>query len=378
MRLNTIPDKTQRISRRLRRALMPALIPALMPALLCGAGLLGCSSNRPVHVWTDEAIAAEGLQDRGELEAAAQAYERLLQTAPDAERRRLILFNQAELAERQGDEALALSSYARVYEEARVDRFGARALLRAADLRASDDSSGEEAALPMWREVIRRYPDEVAAEDALDRIIEHHAEAGRHEALIAELEGHYEAVGDSLLGDNLLLRAALHHDQVMGQPDAALDAFRRLLRDHPDGPLADDALWEMAAIYREHQRWAPAVALLERLTSDVDSSWFVGSYASDWVDDGIFELGRIHLLHLGDHERAIAYFERFIADYPDATLTDDAAWHLVEARRLQGDAGRYREALEQFVEAFDYSRHVDTARRRLDALGSAQAGGAAR
>ena len=58
---------------------------------------------------------------------------------------------------------------------------------------------------------------------------------------------------------------------------------------------------------------------------------------------------------LAAHDEAIRQFELFISEFPTSRLGDDAAWRIVQSRRLSGQRD-WREALSRFVEDYPESR----------------------
>ena len=319
----------------------------------------GCATTKPRHVWTERALQAENAQHEGRLDEAERAYASLLPEAPDDDRRRWVQFNVAHLALDRGDTAQAQTAFARLYRDERRDRYGANALYEVAKL------AGDDEAIDARLAVVHRYPEEVAAEFALKdivRIMSSHDQLRELEALLITLA---PDVADTEVGDNVWFELAMLRHRDLADANGALDAYRELFARYEDGPLADDALWEMANIYREHQMWEPALALLEIIAGDVKTSWFIGSYNSGWLDGAMYDIGWIKLLYLGDYDGAIHWFKRYLKKFPHGLLSDDAAWNIVEARRLSGDEERYQKGLREFIRAYPESRYVRQATVRL-------------
>ncbi len=339
--------------------------PALM--VFC-VFLAGCASTKPRHQWTDGALEAETMQARGELEVARARYEELLPEAPTNERRRWMTFNLGMLELEAGNRTEGVEILEALIAEPTEDLYGASAAYELAQLH---DETAPERADELRRALIRRFPDQVAAEFALQDLVGHaQRDAGAagdavFGPLLETLSSLHADVADSELGDNLLFEIARIEAEFLGDHDDALSTLRRLYAEYRKGPLADDALWEMANIYRAHQMWEPAVQALELLADSQESSWFVGSYDSDWVDDAIYDLGMIHLLYLDDYRGAIRWLTRYLDDYPLGFMNDDAAWNIVQALRLGGDRDGYERALAEFVRDFPESRWVRLARHQM-------------
>lgn len=320
-------------------------------------GLSGCATTKPRHQWTESALNAETAHAEGRLDEAESAYQRLLPDAPNADKRRWLQVNLGLLALERGDEELARTRWTEVHSEDRQDLHGANALYEVAKL--ADEADFVDVRL----DVIRRYPGQIAAEFALQDIVNRLRAAEQHtelEQLLVEL---LDDVAGSELGDNVWFEIAQVRNNGLGAPNEALEAYRELFARYEKGPLADDALWEMSEIYRAHQQWEPAIQLMTKLANEVEASWFVGSYDSDWVDDAIYDIGWVYLVFLGDYDNAVRWFDRYLDQFPDGLLNDDAAWHIVEARRLNGDEAGYQRAMQDFAENFPESRYV----RQIDA-----------
>ena len=330
----------------------------------CLCLFVGCATTRPRHEWTDRALDAETAHQRGELDAAETEYRALLQDPPTSDRERWLRVNLGLLLLEKGLREQALDEFRRVYDTQTRDQHGANALYEVAKL--ADDANAVTARVA----VIRTFPEEVAAEFALQEIVGLFRRDDRLpelEPLLAELAND---VADSELGDNLWFELGRLRQEDLNKPNAALRAYRELYRRYYKGPLADDALWEMSNIYRAYQLWEPAITLMTRLADDVEASWFIGDYESDWVDDAIFDVGWVKLVHVGDYSGARQWLERYLKRYPEGWLNDDAVWHIAESYRLQGDEVQYRSTLQRLVRDHPESRYVDQARARLDGGGA--------
>jgi hypothetical protein len=151
----------------------------------------------------------------------------------------------------------------------------------------------------------------------------------------------------------------------LGLPDAALATFEAVWALDEAGPLADDAVWERAELYRAREDWDSALVELGRLAEPAESSWFVGSYDVEYADQARYDRGVILLERKGDWRAARAEFERFLSDYKDSLLSDDAAWGVVRA----GRGGRqhlpgFRRAMSEVV-ALQVGAHAQAGEQQL-------------
>ena len=210
MRLNHVRCTTQHI---------------LLLALTLAVG--GCATTKPRHQWTEDALHAETAQLTGDLDAAEKPYETLLPDAPNEEKRRWLLYNNGLLALQREDVALARQRFAKVYEAEVQDEHGANSMYEVAKLA----SPGEE--IEARLAVCRRFPNQVAAEFALQDIVSRQLGEADHAGLEALLVALLGDVDDTELADNVWFELALVRYEHLKQPDEALDAYRELLKLFP-------------------------------------------------------------------------------------------------------------------------------------------------
>ena len=331
-------------------------------ALMCLLTTASCAMNRPSELWTDEVLKAQKLADENPA-AGASEYERLRESAPNQRAYRWVTHEWAELEEELGNQSRAIELYKENSNSEVIDQYGADGLYAQSRLATDTD-----AAFRTWFNIILKYPNELAAERALDDVYDSMATSAPN-ATQSTLEKLAQALGHTYLVDNVLFLKAKHCDTVLNDADCALDTFRRIYVEHNDEALADDALWEVANIYRRHGMWPQAIDALNVMADDTESSWFVGSYDSEWVDDAIFDLGMIHMLMLKDYDTAVSYFMRFADDYEFSLRADDALWTAAEARRLQGRDEQHFYQLRVLLKRYPESRYAETARARLGISG---------
>lgn len=332
-----------------------AMFPRFKATFLYAVALLtlsSCSTTAPRHVWVQRALDAETAQVAGQFAIAEREYHVLLPDAPSVDKRRWVQLNLAKLALATGEEDVARERLRDLANSEPRDLWGANAALQLCDLRSYDDAC--------YVGVIRRFPEEIASERALRRLGREFTDRGefaKFDELLTSLADE-DDIRDSELGDNLWFAAAENRYDNLRDPDGALDAYRTLHDRYRKGPLADDALWEMANIYRDHQHWQPALALLDKISEEVESSWFIGSYESNWVDNAMYDRAVIRMLFLEEYDAAAKNFREFLRRDIATMLADDAAWHLAHIERLRGDEAAYRRAIRDFVEQFPDSRLV--------------------
>ncbi|MFB6264938.1 MAG: tetratricopeptide repeat protein [Bradymonadaceae bacterium] len=336
--------------------------PAVLALVMAGLVLGGCSG--PETSRRDErALEAAELRDRGKLDAAEQTYRRLLESASSAEQRRRVRLQLARIAADRGRPTTALDRYEAIWSADRRDALGGRAMSEAADLLARRGDADR--ARELRRRLVVRFPKTNWSERAAEIIADAHREEARLDHLKRLFDRLHGDVRGEPVADNLLFLAAEALDET-GRDGEAVDWYARLLREHPEGNMVDDAEWELANIYLDHRRWRLARTLLRRVADRVYVSRFIGSYNSPWAADARFALGWIHLVHLDDYRRARRHFRTYVRKFPHTVRTDDASWHLAQTFRLQGRSRRFRRKLRSFIEDYPQSRRVDLARELLE------------
>lgn len=110
------------------------------------------------------------------------------------------------------------------------------------------------------------------------------------------------------------------------QPEKALAALDSIDKKFPNNELADDILMAKARIRIQQNDYAAAVPLLQKIADEHKTEL--------WADDAVFMLGDIYENHLQDKEKAKAFYQKIITDYPGSLFINDARKHF---RILRGD-----------------------------------------
>lgn len=110
-----------------------------------------------------------------------------------------------------------------------------------------------------------------------------------------------------------------------GDLAACAQQLHALATEQPTHPLADDALWLLAHLYRHIGLWAQAAQTFEAATFDREgTSWFVGSYRRPRQPDAGLWVARVHWL-AGDPHRALAAYARVLDRDPHSLSAARAA-----------------------------------------------------
>ena len=138
-----------------------------------------------------------------------------------------------------------------------------------------------------------------------------------------------------LISDNLqnesdtsALRIYSRADMLLfkNQPENALITLDSINKQFPSNSLADDILMAKAKIYLKQNNFNSATSELQKIIND---------YSFDlWGDDALFMLAELYENNLKDNEKAKAYYQKIITDFPGSL-------YVVEARKrfraLRGD-----------------------------------------
>lgn len=327
-----------------------------------------CSSRRFIHVWNERYVEAARAHDRGEYDDARAHYDQLLKHAPSDETRRLALYQMAMLAEDRGDIDEAIERYTAIWREEIQDEHGARAASRAVVIE-QERHGARDRADELRVMIVTRFPEHIPAERALRELAGAAKASGDVVAFEAYLEEVIAACAGTDLEDYAMLTLARWRYHECSDTQGAVDVLEALVALDENAKLADDAIWELATIYRETEQWELAVEQLRRLVKGYQGeSYFIGDYNSEWADDARFDSAEILAKELGRSEDAIAEFELFLKEFPDSRRRDDAAWRIVEIRRGLANQRKYKRALQRFVRDFPESRYAARARTELDAV----------
>lgn len=272
---------------------------------------------------------------KGRLEKALAMYTRVSRTAAKAHVRALAGVRRAKILLELGRHPEAVSAYLSVAKgPGKGKRIGARSLYRAAVVR-KDRLKQTDQALVLFKRVVDHYPDKVAADDALERIVRIYRARNRLPQLILWLKSRFHRHRNRDVADNLLYVAAQVYEKHVRDFKSAVLLYEQIVKERPDGPLVDDANFHAAALYRKLGKPMRAIVCYQRILSTKADAWVVGSWNSVFLDNSQFQTGMTYLEDIRDLSKAVAAFRRLVTDFPSSTLRDDALWWvaLTELRR---------------------------------------------
>ncbi len=233
---------------------------------------------------------------------------------------------------------------------------GARALYRAASI--LDDLGEARRAESLLFETIDSYPEMLAADDALRRLVDLYRRQGRVGALLPLLKRRFLRLVRNDIADNLLFEAAEILRQDLGQRDAAAALYLELARTYPKSPLLDDSLWLAGQIRRQQKRYRDAILIFKRLLATREDAFGGASYLSEWLDDAQLAIAKIWLLGLRRPKRAQAELRELISSFDSSVLRDDAQHWIVLCEVERGRLRQAKMALAKLRRDYPDSRYA--------------------
>jgi tetratricopeptide (TPR) repeat protein len=205
---------------------------------------------------------------------------------------------------------------------------------------------GDTAAAEKQFTLVAGMPDALAdqTDEAFFRLAEIDFFAGRFEKAGTRLEGLSSNLKADFANDALELQSVIQ-DGIKKEPDVlrdyahalflarqrknseAIAILENLLASHPRSVLADDALLEIASLQSLSGFTVQAVASYERLLTEFRGNSIV-------LDRAQFQLAETYQSGMHDASKAIAAFEKLLADFPHSIYAEQARKRV---RQLRGD-----------------------------------------
>lgn len=208
-----------------------------------------------------------------------------------------------------------------------------------------------------FERVIRDYPDDGLAHRAIYFLLLDLKRQGREEESIAFLEKLYEASGTTTLGDDILMEQAKLYEQ-RGDKLNEKRTLAKLVRNHPypSGHLWDEALLRLADLLVEEGEIEAAIAALERIVAEHETTTIIGSYTRTAMPVALYRIGLLYRDEARDLDRAEQAFERFPRLFPDSTLADDVLYERGAMWLDAGDADRGCRHLRTLLDEYPVGR----------------------
>jgi tetratricopeptide (TPR) repeat protein len=213
-------------------------------------------------------------------------------------------------------------------------------------------------------DLVLSAPDSLGAHRALDALrAERHdmGGAGAEADFLLGIASRLEAAGPSRLLAEALVHAGRLRLVERGDAPGAERILARAERAAAGTVWLDDALiWRARALAASSRR-DQALEVYRRIIESRQSSWFMGTYDSEFYDDALFEIG-VTLEALGRLDAALRAYDAVAEEAGTSRCIDDAAFAAARLRAARGDRG----ALAQFIAAHAESRWVRAAKRLLE------------
>ena len=225
-------------------------------------------------------------------------------------------------------------------------------------------ASEEDECFRQLEQIVVRFPDSGVARPSLRQIVARRdAGPGGPASSLEYLRGlDASLLGSTGLGELLHYEIA-EHLAAVGQTAQARDAFLATAKrwPYPHGTLWDDALFRASELDEQIGELGAAVAHLELLLGERESTYLVGSYQRPKMTRALFREGVLYAGKLHDHARARATFRRLYTDFTTSRLRDDALWFEAQLFKEDGDAAGACGRLEVLAREFPDSRYVPCA-----------------
>jgi len=341
-----------------RRSWSLASVAIVMGALGALAALTGCGGPNRGAAYQQSLAEARRAHHAGRFDLAATRFDEAARTAKVPRDGVYARYEAACARARAGDVARASAELRAIASEKPPSAYAAQAAFKAADLAYQSD---RDRGLAELEAVALAFPESGVAQVALQRVLRHDDESGAQASL-----DHLDRVLPRLKGTTLEETAAYERARRMaalGKTEAARDAFLAVAErfPYPFGAYNDDAFFRAAELEESLGRHVQAIALLERLLSQRESSSTLGSYERPRYVPALLRIAAIYEERLNDRARARDTLHRLYRDFTTSTQRDDALWREAELWRRDGEGGKACDRLATLAGDFPDSRYVPCA-----------------
>jgi tetratricopeptide (TPR) repeat protein len=228
--------------------------------------------------------------------------------------------------------------------------------------RSADRSTSADVGWSALLDVATRFPSDGVSRRALRRYVAHEDDAHGAQASLDELTRLTPSLDRTELGETVAYEIALHK-AVLGDDAGARDAFLAVAAKwpYPHGAFWDDSLFRASVLDQKLGRIDAAIADLERMLAERESSFFTGTYERPRYEPAMVRLCALARDALHDRPRARACFDRLYTDFTTSELRDDALWEESRLSRDDGDTNGACAKLATLAHDFPDSRYVPCA-----------------
>jgi tetratricopeptide (TPR) repeat protein len=328
-----------------------------------GVLFMACSPSADARFAAAESR-ANALTSAGKHDEAARRWLEAADRVESPADRDEALYRAASSYERAGNAPEALRLYERL-ERGQGERAARASFDRARLVRKSDAARGE----TLLVAAIRRHPTSGLAPRAVREHLERTEVEQGAGAALEEASRLLRGLETTELDETLRYergRLLERSESFREARDAFLETAAR--HPYPKGALWDDALARASRCEEHLGRPLAAIALLERLLAERESSWKIASYDRAGYAQARFHVAEIYRDTLDDPERARREFRRVYAEHPTSVLRDDALWQEALVARALGDQAGTCAPLGLLVEHLPDSRFAPCAQRLCSSL----------
>ena len=330
---------------------------ALTIALVALVALAACAPSRGT-AYEKSLAEARAAYHNGRFDIAARKFD---EASKEAKLPRDAVFMRYEAAlakARAGDVASASTGLRAIADEKPPSPYAAAALFQIATLERKTD---EVAWLADLERVVTEFPDDGDAQVALGQLVRHDQEAGGPDAVTALLDRLAPRVSGKRVEEKLAYERARELD-TLGKSEPARDAYLAVASKwpYPFGAFNDDALFRAAQIEAQLGHTPQAIATLEKLLSQRETSSFLGSYERPRYLPAILEVAALYEKS-GDTAKARETLHRLYTDFTTSTMRDDALWREAALWKKDGKATTACDRLATLASDFPDSKYVPCA-----------------
>ncbi|MBS2012938.1 MAG: tetratricopeptide repeat protein [Deltaproteobacteria bacterium] len=340
-----------------------ALALALLAALATAAG---CAPNRGGTPYAKSVAEARRASNAGRFDEAALRFDEASKNAR-LPRDAVFLRYEAALARaRAGEVTRARQELLEIARAKPAHAYSAQAAFKAAELGEEADAART---VSEMEALMVEFPESGVAQVALHRLLRKDDAAGGPTKALERLEALRPRVEGKHLEESVLYERARRLDQLE-RVEAAREAYVACAAKfpYPFGAYNDDSLYRAAQMEEKLGRPKEAIAILERLLSQRETSSVMGSYERPRYVPALLFIAKLYEEKLNDRAKARETLHRLYSDFKTSPLRDDALWREAELWRKDGDTNAACSRLSTLASDFPDSRYVPCAVERCPSI----------
>jgi TolA-binding protein len=320
-------------------------------------GLASCAPNRGA-AFPSAFAEAQRAESAGRYAEAAAKYDRAAEVAIRPRDRDHAHYVAGQLYLRAGNVREAIAHFEKIAAANPPTEHTAEAAFQVANARAEhgDPERGQRE----LEQVTARYPTSGVARAALRRVLAWKDEHEGPPATLAYLRKlDASDAGKSEIGELIAYQIADRLAKA-GEDVQARDAYLSVAKrwPYPFGAYWDDSLFHASELDEKMGRYTEAIAHLERILAEYETTTIVGTYTRPRMSPALFRIGLLYRDRVGDKGKAKAAFHRLYTVFTNASRRDDALWYEADIWREEGDEATACSRLSTLVKEYPESRYV--------------------